>query len=329
MKPVGQQYQIIEDKKVDKDAVLFKNVYSLQDSYADMSPIAVSGGFTSRYLDNPNLSELKEILMSSFSKLVENKDFLLIEGTGHAGVGSIFDLSNAHVADLLGSKVVLVSLGGIGRAFDEIILNKAVFDLLGVEILGVIVNKVREDKYEKVSKYIRKGLEKHNLKLLGCIPFVEDLTFPTIETIFNNIQGTLLSDKLGYQNKIEKCVIGASVPHDVLDALTPYSLFIVPSTREGLIMGALCGSLLDSDGLNSVSGIVLTGGKMPHERVLTLIKKAHIPLILVEEDSFTIASKINAMLVKIGVNEFEKIEKIQSIFETYVDVDYICSHLSS
>ena len=41
---------------------------------------------------------------------------LVIEGTGHAGVGSCFDLSNARVAQMFGAKVVILTTGGIGRA---------------------------------------------------------------------------------------------------------------------------------------------------------------------------------------------------------------------
>ena len=123
MKPVGQQYYMIEDKKVDKDALLFKNVYDLQDDFSDMSPIAVPRGFTKNYIENPTPKKYSDQIINAAENL-KNKDFLLVEGTGHAGVGSVFDLSNAQVAKLLRLKVILVSLGGIGRSIDEIMLNR-------------------------------------------------------------------------------------------------------------------------------------------------------------------------------------------------------------
>ena len=61
-------------------------------------------------------------------------------------------------------------------------------------------------------------------------------------------------------------------------------------------MAALCGNLLDSEIVYYVSGIIFTGGKQPHERVLNLIKRTHIPLMVVEEDSFTMATIITNML---------------------------------
>ncbi|RAP27984.1 hypothetical protein DID78_05635 [Candidatus Marinamargulisbacteria bacterium SCGC AG-343-D04] len=327
MKPVGQQYVHVEDKKVDKDAFLFQRVYDLKDDFDYMSPIAVSKGFTQEYIDKPSKEKYQRVLNHAYDSLVENKDFLLVEGTGHAGVGSVFDLSNADVSKLFKTKVILVSLGGIGRSIDEILLNKAVFDLQGVELMGVIINKIQQEKYDKVSYYIKKSLEDKGIPVFGCIPFVQMLNNPTIETVFEKIGGKLLSSKVGYSNKVEKCVVGDMVPHDALTSLEPNSLFIVPANREGLIMAALCGNLLDSDVVFYVSGIIFTGGKEPHDRVLDLIKRTHIPLMLVQEDSFNIATKITNMLVKVGVNESEKIHKIQDLVEEYVDVDGICERL--
>ena len=73
------------------------------------------------------------------------------------------------------------------------------------------------------------------------------LNNPTVETVFEKIGGKLLSSKVGYSNKVEKCVVGDMVPHDALSQLEPNTLFIVPANREGLVMAALCGNLLDSE----------------------------------------------------------------------------------
>ena len=77
------------------------------------------------------------------------KGFVLCEGSGHAGVGSVFDLSNAQVAKTLGCKVIIVTQGGIGKPIDEVCLNQALFEKEGVEIIGVIINKVLEEKIPK------------------------------------------------------------------------------------------------------------------------------------------------------------------------------------
>ena len=153
------------------------------------------------------------------------------------------------------------------------------------------------------------------------------LNKPSIQTIFEKLKGNILSSKVGFNNRVEKCLIGDMVPHDALSQLEPNTLFIVPANREGLVMAALCGNLLDSEVVYFVSGIIFTGGKIPHKRILDLIKRTYIPLIQVEEDSFTVATKITDMLVKLRSNEPDKISAIQDLVEDYVDVDEICNRL--
>ena len=117
------------------------------------------------------------------------------------------------------------------------------------------------------------------------------------------------------------------VPHDALTKLKHHTLFIVPANREGLVMAALCGNLLDSEVVYFVSGIIFTGGKTPHKRILDLIKRTHIPLMMVKEDSFYVATQITDMLVKLRSNEPDKINAIQNLVENHVDVDDICRRL--
>ena len=324
MKPVGQHYKLIDDMKIDKDAVLFGETYGFKDKFSLMSPIAVPQGFTEKYIAGGRRIDLIGKVKKAYTSLSKGKDFMLIEGTGHAGVGSVFDLSNADVAKELGAKVILVALGGIGRSIDEIMLNKALFELKGVELAGVIVNKVRPEKYDKVSPLIEKGLKAHGVNVLGMIPFVNMLIKPTIRGIARDLNAKLLSGKSSLYNIVEKCVIGDMLPHDALDAFSVNTLLIVPANREGLVMTALCGNMLGSEVIYYVSGIVFTGGIKPHPKILNLIKRTQIPLLLVEDDSFTVASKINQMLVKVESDESEKIKKAQSLVEQYVDIDQIC-----
>lgn len=327
MKPVGQQYHVVDDQKVDKDALLFQRVYGLKEQFSNMSPIAVPKSFTKAYIDDPKRTVYEQRLMEAYHSLAGAADFLVVEGTGHAGVGSVFDMSNADVAALFKTKVVLVSLGGIGRSIDEIMLNKAVFDAKGVELAGVIINKIIPEKYDEISSYLKKGLDRLGISVFGCVPFVPMLNNPTIFAVFEKLGGNTLSTKDGFNNRVEKCLIGDMVPHDALSKLEPNTLLIVPANREGLVTAALCGNFLEQDKNCYVSGIVFTGGKTPHDRILNLIKRTQIPLMLVEEDSFDIATKITKMLVKVRATEPDKIAKIQNLVEQYVDVDDICSRL--
>ena len=122
-------------------------------------------------------------ILKAFYKLTKQKQSIIVEGTGHAGVGSVVDVSNADVAQMLGSKVIMVSEGGIGRSIDEIMLNKALFDVKGVEVLGVIINKVLPEKFDRIKAALTRGLANKGLRLFGVIPKQPILSDPTVEQL--------------------------------------------------------------------------------------------------------------------------------------------------
>src|SRR5690606_36672278 len=124
--------------------------------------------------------ELVRKIQKAFDRVAWEKDFVLCKGSGHAGVGSVFDLSDAQVARILGAKVVIVTQGGIGKPIDEVCLNQALFEKEGVEIIGVILNKVMAQKLDYISDYVRRGLIRKVLELLGVIPHQRVLSCPTI-----------------------------------------------------------------------------------------------------------------------------------------------------
>src|SRR5450759_1897908 len=145
-KPVGQR-TVTDETGVpaDEDAVLMKAVFGLTDPNDVMSPVHIPRGFTKAYIAGEVVEDLAARIRRAHAILAETKDLVLIEGTGHAGVGAVIGLSNAVVASLLGAPAVIVSEGGVGRPIDEIVLNAALFEKYGVTVAGAIVNKVDLD----------------------------------------------------------------------------------------------------------------------------------------------------------------------------------------
>ena len=60
---------------------------------------------------------------------------------------------------------------------------------------------------------------------------------------------------------------------------------------------------------------------------MELLKRTNIPLVLVEQDSFAVATKINNMIFKLRSEDNEKISKIEALIEKYVDVDRLAQLL--
>ena len=326
IKPVGQQVKLIGDHHIDKDATLMNEVFHIGSQLHDMSPVAVPRGFTENYILHGDVNALSEEILGAYQRASEGKDFMVIEGTGHAGVGSVFDLSNAAVAKLLGAPVIIVTLGGIGRPIDEVMLNKAVFDSYGVNVLGVIINKVIPEKYDKIDKLVRLGLKRKGIEVLGVLPFCPILSSPTMRQLLEDVKGSLLCGECSLDQSVSKIIVGAMPPHTALDYFKGDVLLITPGNREDLVLAAISVAIHED---YHVKGIILTGGIRPNETVVKLVKHTSIPVILVKDDTFTTAQRVTKLIIKIRPGDRDKIVAVKQLIKQYVDIDSLINRITS
>jgi BioD-like phosphotransacetylase family protein len=321
IKPVGQRFVNVQGTQVDEDSFLFDTIYDVRVPIQSMSPVTIDATFTRRYLKNPGqlLPELKDKICRAFDRVSWEKDFTLIEGTGHAGVGSVFDLSNASVAKLLKSPVILVCTGGIGRPVDEIALNKALFDKAGVEVIGAILNKVESDKIDIVREYAGIGLQRLGVPLLGVLPVEKMLSAPNLTQIAEDIEGQWLNGrKGGSKQRVLRVIVGAMTAKGIVDYLTPGTLIITPGDRDDIILAAVSSARLA--GGSTIAGLILTNDIQPHPKLAELLAQTDIPVIAAKGESYTVTSTINRMTVKTQPQDTDKIPVIKNLITTHVDL---------
>ncbi|MDP6686335.1 MAG: AAA family ATPase [Candidatus Omnitrophota bacterium] len=324
IKPVGQRYVIEDGFKADEDSVLIEKVCGTKCSLKDMSPIAIEKGFTREYIKKGNSEKLIRDIISSFEQIARGKDLVVIEGTGHAGVGSVFDLSNARVANLLHSKVILVTAGGIGRPIDEILLNMALFEKEGVEVIGVVVNKVKLSKYEEIKTFIELGFKRKGIDVLGVIPYINALSMPHIQNILEETDITLISKSIGLENKVQNILVGAMEPQEALKYIKEGSLLITPGDREDILIPLLNKHLLEkSKKPIAIAGIILTGGIIPNKKIMRLIEKTKTPVLSSKHHTYATAAKIHDLVIKIRPENTDKTKLANELVERYVDINRI------
>ena len=323
IKPIGQRYLEEEGMKIDEDSILIEEVCGIKSGLKDMSPIAVEKGFTEKYIEKPDKDAIRRQIRQAYRRISHRQDLVVIEGTGHAGVGSVFDHSNASVARLLGAKVIIISSGGIGRPIDEIILNKALFEKEGVKVLGVIINKVLPSKFDKINVLVRKGLKRKGVNVLGVVPYNEMLSLPTIEQIFEETKYEVLCGKDFLETYISRVIVGAMRPHDALKYMVDDSLLITPGDRKDMIMGALLYRREKDKVKPKIGGLILSGGILPSPAVMDLLNKAEIPVLSTKDDTYTVVSTIHDLTVKIRPRDAAKIKEVVRMIKLNVDLDTI------
>lgn len=341
MKPVGQRTVIDHGQPADEDAVLMHETFGLGEPYDVMSPVHIPRGFTKAYIAGEVVDDLGARIVRARASFT-GRDILLIEGTGHAGVGAVIGLSNATVAAMLGAPTIIVSEGGVGRPIDEIVLNAALFRAHGVQVAGAIVNKVNIDAQPGIARVIERGLAPYGVPLLGTLPIRPILSNPTLEMILEGVPGEPIHPGPDLDRVIENVAIGAMEPGHMLERVGPGTLVIVPGDREDVILtlttahlmgpagSADPGEFLGAGGRGTLGGhegaaigLVLTGGYRPRQVVIDAIRRADLFATLVAEDTYSVASEVHDLLVKTHPADREKIDLIKRLVAENLDVDRI------
>jgi phosphate acetyltransferase len=350
IKPVGQRYAIVDGQPADEDAILMRSALGLPDPLSTMSPVHIPRGFTRAYIRGEINADLAGRISAAHAEVARDREMVLIEGTGHAGVGAVVGLSNAAVAGLLDAPAVIVAEAGVGRPIDEIVLNAALFARHGVKVVGAIVNKVDANAHPTLPDVLRDGLALHGIELLGMLPYRPMLSSPTLSMLVEQMDGELLSPGPDLDRVIEHVAIGAMLPRHVVDHLGPGSLLIVPGDRTDVI-GATMAALRTAGGggnggllsfgrrrrfgrqsvdpsRTDLAGIVMSGGYRPRPRDLAQIREAGIFCYLVEADTYAAASEVHDLLVKIHPADGEKIALIKALAAEHLDVERIAARFT-
>ena len=325
LKPVGQRYLVVDGTRADEDAVLIGEVFSLPDALNDMSPVTLPRHFTTDFIMGRIGGDLGAQVRAAYDRVAAGKDLVVIEGTGHAGVGAVIGLSNAAAAAMLDAPVIIVSEGGIGRPIDEIVLNCALFAANGVEVLGAVVNKVDVETHPHLPEVLDRGLRQHGVELLGCIPYSEFLANPSLELIVTHLDGELLAGEPAPGQTIGWVAIGAMQAGHAIELLRERTLLITPGDRDDLLRAAIAANRRGEP--PRVSGIVLTGGFTPAQPLLDALRRAEIFTYLVPMDTYRTAQAVDEILVKTHASDTEKIDTIIRLVDGALDVDAILARL--
>jgi len=92
------------------------------------------------------------------------------------------------------------------------------------------------------------------------------------------------------------------------------------------IMVAVSSHLIMQGKKNQVAGIILTGGLIPDEKILSLLRRSRIPVLVTNEDTYKVAGRIENLICKIEKTDKQKIAEATQIIKQYVDVDAILAN---
>ena len=322
-KPVGQKFLDIQNLRVDKDTILFADLINFEIVPELHSPVILGPGATEIFLDNPTNYNMESILINAQNELSAANELVIYEGTGHPGVGSVANVSNAKVAKLLDAGVVMVVEGGVGSTIDMLNMTTALFREENVPIIGVIINKVIPDKMEKVKHYVGKWLDQQGLPLLGLMPYEKTLAYPLIKSVAEAVKGVVTYNADYVDNQVESIIAGSLI--DLKELKSSQDLLLVVATRSINEAIKKIEFMTEHNGISNcpLSGIVATGEGQIDRHTMKYIEANNLPLIRTELDTYGSFLRISKIEVKINRSTPWKIRMAIDLIEKNINLDQI------
>lgn len=269
-----------------------------------------------------NSSEIIDTIISKYKKAEENYEFTVIEGSDFLGEGTAFEFeSNVLIAKNLAAPVLIVVTGEHKSTAQ--VVNTAIniyrnFYSRDVQVLGIVVNMVRQEHVEDVRQLLLAQLPAGIM--LTVIPMENGLQSPTMKEISDALNGNVLFGEDLMSNQVDNFVTGAMMLPNFLNHIKENVLIVTPGDRGDIIIGALQAN--QSTSYPKVAGIVLTVGSIPDQPVMRLIQglQTVMPIISVKTGTFETSNSIGHIHSRITKDNKKKIQLAIQVFEKYVDL---------
>lgn len=323
-KPLGQKYVVVDGLRVDKDAALLSRAMRFPLETALHSPVILGSGETVRYLDgDADPTELRDRILAAASILRRRHDVVVFEGAGHPGVGSVVDLSGAQVARMLGAGVVLVVEGGIGSTIDQIAMCQAMFTAAGVNIRGVIANKVMGHKIDKVRHYLGQALEQRGLELLGAVPSDLGLRYPSVRYLAEALGGEVLAGAAHLDTLVRDAIASTWFDFEVGDRDAGLVL-VTCAGRLSAVLAEASARQGEAGRGGALAGIVVAGEGCPTAEQRRLAECLEVPLVRTRLGLDQVLGRVGKLVAKMHERSDHDIERAIELCEAHVDMERVC-----
>lgn len=323
IKPIGPKPIEFEGHYADKDALVMARYFNLMDDLHLMSPFVLKQGDTRRIIDGEIKQEaIAQTMLNAIDELDRKNDFLIIEGAGHTGVGTLFGCNNARIAKETGSPVVMVTGGGLGNVVDASKMNLALFQKEQAKVKAILVNKIIPEKREQTLKYLDLAFADEGISVIGGFNYQPILANPTMRRIANVLNIKLHASEQQGQRIVHNVQMGAASAQRVVELLRESTLVIVNRSRDELLV-TISHLYQLPEYHDKIAGIIIPGVGEVSYITQKIIDSSGIPYMRAGRTSSSVFETIRDDVSKLTAEDTHKIGLITDLAEKRFNFDAI------
>ncbi|MDX1808191.1 MAG: phosphate acetyltransferase [Sulfurospirillaceae bacterium] len=322
---------ILDTRVPDNDISFVLEKYSLDMKYEDTYGFSVHE--VESLLAENKFSFFIESLLEKYKKLENEYDFVVVEGLNSSSFSQTVDFDiNLAIAQNLGIPYVSILKGKDKSAeeiLDEITIEREAIKTSGCAHVATFVNRLDSKIINRLKgDLISSGMQDSPVYFLEELKELDTPTVYEIKKTLNCMQ--ILGEEKDLRRVVRQSKIAAMKLENFLEYIEDGDMIIVPGDRSDIIIGSLASVF--SQNFPNISGILLTGGLLPHKSIKKLFDgfdHCSMPILSVEEDTYTTAMKVKEVKATITPTSERKIALAMGLFSSNVDIGYLGNKIVS
>ncbi len=308
MKPFGDRPLHRKKRLWDYDAALVTDLFGLEEGAEDVS---ISHQHSKmRYTYDEDMTKGK--LIEMVTRVGDGKDLVVVEAGRDMSHGVSVHLDALSVAKWTKGDLVVVASGDENAVLDDLAFLRRYVDTSDLSLRGVIVNKVPDVEGFRAT-YLER-LAALDMPVLGVLPHTPELTHLSVSLLAEALYAKVVAGSSGLGGVVQNTFVGAmSAEAAVASPLweRPAKLIITSGDRTDMVAAAV-----DSD----TRAVVLTNNITPPPQVVAKADERGVPLLLVAQDTFQTAQKVDGIEPLLTKDDAERVAVMGRLVERHVDV---------
>ena len=296
-KPVGHSPIKVDDVVTDRGAWLLARLFGLEDPIEFICPVIITQDLIMQNYER-GVTGLQERIEGAFEKVCQQKDVVVVGCDNNFSEGSSLGVSGTQLIRFLNARAVFVERYACDFCIDFLIELKKV---IGDAMTGVVFNRVLPLHREEIEELVSPFLNRQHLDLFGALPYDTLLGSTQVTDLVEHLSADVVCGKNQLDGLVENFLVGGM-------QVDKFITYLLKSPGSGIIVG---GDRTDIQLVaieNGVRCLILSGSLYPNDTIITRAEAKGVPILVVRDDTFTVAKKVEAMAGQFRLRNREKID---------------------
>lgn len=316
-KPIGHFPIKVDDTVTDKGAWLIYRLFGLADPIECLCPVVVTRDLMMQNYEK-DIAGLQVKIEEAFRSMSEQKDIVVMSCDNNVSEGSSFGLSGFQVIALLDAHALFVERYEGDFSVDFLLELKKI---MKGPMMGVFFNKVEAADLEELEQYVSPFLQRKEMELFGSLPMDTLLGSVAVRDLVDHLGGDVVCGKDKLDALVDHFLVGGMQVDKFITYLlkSPDSAVIVGGDRTDIQLVAV---------ENGVKGLILSGNLYPNDIITARAEAKGVPIIVLRDDTYTVAKNVEAMVGRFSLQDREKIDHGIKLVEKAFDFEKLYNRLN-